>query len=184
MMEDFDPTHVSEHEHGIVRVFAADAQLAMDIGDSGDYDLLCRALGIERIDPEQVQQVQTAALADMTVSDFLREGYEVDVAEPQVREALDATAKDDVLLLVIRSAAFLDRPVKLIVDGDVKLIATLREPGVDVVFKTLPEPNPSEILQDQTAKKTPSDAAMGGRVATIALLVMALLVWVMIKVAS
>lgn len=184
MIENFDPTQVSEHEHGIVRLFATNSQLSMDIGHSGTYDRLCRALGIEQIDPEQVQQLQTGVLADMTVSDFLREGYEVDVGDAQMRKTLNALTKDDVLLLVIRSAAFLDRPATLTVDGEAKLIATLREPDVDVVFKPLPKPNPTEILVDQMTKKTPSDAAIGGRVATVALLVMALLVYVMIKVAS
>ncbi|WP_375280015.1 hypothetical protein [Pseudooctadecabacter sp.] len=180
-----DGTTVSMHEHGLVRVFKADYQLAMEIGHMGVYDRLCRALGIDVIDASDVQQLQTRSLDDMTVTDFLRAGYEVNEDDIAANKAaLDGLDDFDGLLLLIRSGAFKNRPVTLNTDGEAILVATLREPEADIAFEPLPNPDPEAVLEDPPQKKKPSDAAMSGRIATVALLLMALLVWLMIWVAG
>ena len=178
-----DGTRVTEGEHGLVRVFVASDHLDMEISHVGTYDMLCDALGIEKIGYDDVQRVGKMALDGMPLSQFLIDAYEIDPAEiaPKAKE-LDALEGK---VLVIRSSAFLERPVDLKTDGHAKLIATLHEPNATSQI-TLPlmSKMAEGVLTPPPAKKTPSDAAMGGRVATIALLVMGLLVWLMIKVAG
>lgn len=178
-----DGTTVSKTEHGLVRVFKASYHLDMEISHAGTYDMLCDALGIERIGYDDVQQVGTIGLDGMPLSQFLITAYEVDPAEiaPKTAE-LDAL---EGMILLIRSSAFLDRPVTLKTDGHAKLIATLSEPNAtSQITVPLMSKMAEGVLEAPPAKKKPSDAAMGGRVATIALLVMGLLVWLMIKVAG
>jgi len=84
----------------------------------------------------------------------------------------------------MRSGAFIDNPVHLHQDGSLFLISTLKEQGANVVFEPLPNPDPVAAIESPPQKKRPSDAAMSGRVATVALLVMALLVGLMIWIAG
>ena len=180
-----DPTVVSEHEHGVVRLFVAESQLRMEIAHLGTYDRLRRALGVETLAGDHIQQLQTRILEEGGLRDFLAEGYGISADELTVhQDALMAAEQDDVMLLIIRSSAFLDRPASLITDGEAKLIATLHEPNANVSFKPLPNPDPEAVLEDPPQKKRPSDAAMSGRIATVALLLMGLLVWLMIWVAG
>lgn len=180
-----DTTTVTAHENGVVRLFRLSYPLAMEIAHCGTLDAFCRALGIAQIDAAQVQQVKTPALDGMSVTDFLRAGYEVNDDDIAAHApALDALEEGDHVLMVVRSSAFQDRPVTLTTSGDATLVATLREPGVEVSFDPLPNPDPAPAIEDAPQKKRPSDAAIGGRVATIVLLLMALLVWLMIWIAG
>lgn len=178
-----DGARVTDGEHGLVRVFLASYQLDMEIGHNGTYDMVCEALGIEKIGHSDVQQVRKTALDGVSLSQFLMDAYDIEPLEiAPIAKELDAL---DGLVLVIRSSAFLDRPVTLKPNDHAKLIATLREPDTSAsVTLPLMSKNAEGVLTSPPAKKTPSDAAMGGRVATIALLVMGLLVWLMIKVAG
>ena len=177
--------NVTEYEDGVVRIFLASYQLSMEIGHMGTYDRLYAALGVERLDTDHVQQLQTRILEDLTLQDFLRDGYGISDEElAQYKEALDGVQQDSFLLLIIRSKAFESKPVTLNTSGEAQLIATLHEPGASVSFEALPNPDPEAVLEVVPQKKRPSDAAMSGRIATVALLLMALLVWLMIWIAG
>lgn len=172
--------HVSSAERGVVRIFRCDYQLRLEIEHFGTYDRFCQSLGIDRIDPGHIQQVQVQALGDMSLTRFLAEGYDVrsdDLAK--YASALDALNGQDVLLLILRSPAFIDKPVTLRTQGEADLVATLREEGSPVVFEELPNPIRSSAPADLPAKR-PSDAAMSGRIATLALLFLFALVGAMI----
>lgn len=178
-------TTVGEYEHGIVRVFLLDSVLRAQVSASGNYDAVCTALGIARLNANDVQQLETNNLDHMLFADFLREGYDANAEDlEEYKFQLDAVSDTDAMVLIIRSGAFVDRPATLITDAAATLIATLREPDTNVVMTQLPNPDPDAVLGDAPAKKRPSDAAMSGRIATVALLLMALLVWLMIWIAG
>ena len=181
-MTDFDPTVVTAHEHGRIRIYLASYGLSMEIGHVGTFERLESALGTTGLNSKDVQQIQTRILDEMPLSQFLIDAY--DVSEDEIaphRATLDAA---DGLILVIRSGAFRDRPVTLNTSSDATLLATLSEPNASKPFTSPLSAKGAEGILSKPAKKKPSDAAMLGRVATIALLVMALLVWVMIKIAG
>lgn len=176
---------VGEYEHGVVRVFLLDAGLRAETQETGAYDAFCTALGITGINADDVQQLETLSLEDMPLADFLRSGYDAnedDLTEYQFQ--LDAVSDSDAMVLIVRSGAFVERPTTFATEGPARLIATLREPDFEVPMTPLPNPDPTAVLEDAPAKKKPSDAAMSGRIATIALLLMALLVWLMIRIAG
>ena len=98
--------------------------------------------------------------------------------------ALSATDDMDAVLLIVRSGAVLNKPVSLTTTAHATLIATFREPGANVSFEPLPNPDPEAAIEDAPQKKRPSDAAMSGRIATLALIVMGILVGLMIWIAG
>jgi hypothetical protein len=173
-----DHNIVGERENGRVRVFS------MDETDGADRPMFSfqRAINATQMNAENVQRVDLADLGDMALSDFLIAGYDPDRATfDLLKDTLDALTG---IVFVVRSSAFMDRPVTLTTTGDATLVATFYEQKTPVSFENLPSGGTKGPVEGAPRKKKPSDAAMGGRVATIALLVMAALVWVMIEIAG
>jgi len=177
------PAHVKATEHGLVRVFQLSYAVSMEIGHMGTLDGLAEALGVEHLDGRDVQIVAIGEISDMGLSAFLTLGYEIDEAEiAPLRPVLDALEGK---VAILRSGAFDGRDVHLETGGGARLTATLHEGG---------PPTPTLAHADRTVesarrpadapreKPRPSDAAMSGRVATVALLVLfalvALMVWI------
>lgn len=173
-----DAEIIGEREHGVVRVF----QMANVGGVERTTFELRRALGVFQLGQKDTQLVDGATRDELDLTQFLVDGYGVDpvglAPHAAMLNGLDGT------VWVVRSAAFADRPVTLKTDGEAKLVAAFREAGVDVTFEPLPAGGADGPLASPPAKKKPSDAAIGGRVATVALLIMGLLVWLMIKIAG
>jgi len=176
---------VSPTEHGVVRIFLVHHPEKMARGSSVPMEKIADALGVTQLNIADVQQIWTDDIPD-GFADFLTRAYDAnrdDLAGQA--EAWDVIDQTRWLVVVIRSSAFLDRPVEFVHSSEMmSLIATVREPDGSVSFDPLPNPDPEAVLTDAPQKKTPSDAAMSGRVATLALLVMAFLVWLMIWVAG
>ena len=167
---------VGEHEVGCVRVFHFDPP-----NEDGPIFQFQTAIGATGLNAENVQHVVLAELGDMLLRSFLSVAYEIDAV------ALDKVAELDELtgnVFIVRSSAFLDRPATLKTDGAAKLVATLWEPSKVGGFAPPIKTESAEGILTPPTKKIPSDAAMSGRIATIALLVMGLLVVLMIWVAS
>ena len=165
---------VGEHEIGCVRVFHFNPPT-----EDGPIFQFQTVIGVTGLSAEHVQHVVLADLGEMPLRSFLAVGYEIDAA------ALDEVSELDGLtghVFIVRSSAFLDRPVTLKTGGAAQLVATLWEPSKIGGFVAAIKTESAEGILTPPTKKKPSDAAMSGRVATIALLVMGLLVWVMIKV--
>ncbi|HCP80770.1 MAG TPA: hypothetical protein DIT67_03975 [Octadecabacter sp.] len=167
---------VAEHEVGCVRVFHFDPP-----NDDGPIFQFQTAIGVAGLKAEDVQHVIIDELGDMPLRSFLSVAYDIDTA------ALDNVAELDEVsghVFIVRSSAFLDRPVTLTTDGAARLVAALWEPSKLDGFAPPIKTESAEGILTPPAKKTPSDAAMSGRIATVALLIMALLVILMIWVAS
>ena len=167
---------VAEREVGCVRVFHFDPP-----HDDDPIFQFQTAIGVSGLGAENVQHVVLAELGDMPLRSFLTVAYEIDAA------ALDKVAELDELtgnVFIVRSSAFLDRPVALKTDGAARLVAALWEPSKVGGFSAPIKTESAEGILTPPTKKATSDAAMSGRVATVALLVMALLVILMIWVAS
>lgn len=179
-----DATHIDLTELGVVRLFRLPQRDGLAPGEAFPLDQLAAFLGVAQLNAADVQQVWPDDLDGMSVAEFLDTGYGIDAAQLTAQAHVFAAHESTDLLIFVRSSAFTDRPVTLTLSGGLSLLAMFREPGAQVSFDPLPNPDPQAVLQDAPQKKTPSDAAMSGRVATVALLVMALLVVVMIWIAG
>lgn len=177
---------IKANETGIVRVFAVDIPrdgIAAFTARNGRWPLR-EALGAETLDPEHVEVFDAADLAGVGLPGYLIDGHAV--PEDQIaplRGRLDAL---DGTLMVVTSRAFGGTAQVLTPRAPVRLVATLSETQTPITFGALPDASaraepPTEA--DDTHKR-PSDAAMSGRIAMVVLLVLALLVVVMVWLAS
>lgn len=177
-----DAKTVTENEHGVLRVFFLDDMPEFEEGGVQAMRAFWAAIGLPGNTLGDVQIVNADYFPN-GLSRFLIEGY--GLSEKDVFEHALTLDQFKGFAAIVRSSSFENRPATLVVDGPAKLIAAYHEPGTDTAF---PSPistlSAMGIVTPPPQKKKPSDAAMSGRVATVALVVMALLVWVMIKVAG
>lgn len=189
-MTPIDPNTVVQNETGLIRLYeinllASELLAFKDANQTDDDETrwpLKDALGARFLDSDFIEVFDVADLAELGLAGYLTtgNGVSIDAIEPY-RERLDAVTGT---VLMVASSAFGGFEQTLSPKPPLRHIATFQEEGAPVTFKSLPNPDPQGVMTGTPAKKAPSDAAMGGRVATVALLVMAFLVWLMIKVAG
>ncbi len=181
---------IPANESGVVRVFSlsmseeqAQALKANSDGNGGS-SLQELALGAASLNPAHVEVFPLSDLGDMALADYLLQGPGVQPAmvEPD-RFKLSAL---EGWVLVVYSSAFKGFAQSLNPSAQLTLVGTYAQEGVDLsapLDLSTPSALPKEVEPDAPApKKRPSDAAMSGRIAMIALLVaffvVALMFWV------
>ncbi|MCF2871191.1 hypothetical protein L0664_08940 [Octadecabacter sp. G9-8] len=188
-MTQIDPNTVTAQEHGLIRVYSLDVPstdieiFTVDgrIGADDPWPLL-DALGATHLDGDHIEAFDIADLAGIGLAEYLSTGHGVSEADlAPYLELLGAVSGPVVLVF---SRAFGGIAQTLTPERPLGNVATFRQDNAPVTFEPLPDESARGPVDDTPPKKQPSDAAMGGRVATIALLVMAALVWVMIKIAG
>lgn len=118
-----DPLQIDAHEHGVLRVFA----LADDAPHHGDLDAETAGamLGARHLDAGKIEVLKPEALGDMSLADYMIEGYGVDPSElDSDREMLDAITTPVVL---VRSSAFGGQEQAIAPGGGLSLIGRYRE---------------------------------------------------------
>ena len=189
-MTQIDPNTVAQNEYGVIRLYTIDLpherieeyrepQFGAD--DEKVWPLK-DALGARFLDSDFIEVFDVADLADLGLVGYLTVGN--GVAERDVEPYKDLLDGVQGHLVMIVSLAFGGFDQTLSPQSPLRFLAAFREDKPDIKFETLPDGGSQGPVEDASPKKRPSDAAMGGRVATIALLVMAALVWVMIKIAG
>lgn len=185
-----DPKTVQAGERGLIRIYAIDlpddrlpafTQPQFN-GDAAPTWAFQNTLGAAHLEEEFVKIFPMEDLEGLGMAGYLIEGNgvaEADVAP--YRELLDGL---EGTVAVVFSAAFGGTAQVLSPAHPLRYIAAFSEEAPDIRFKTLPNPDPERAPQDTAHKKRPSDAAMSGRIATFALLLMGLLVWLMIRIAG
>lgn len=136
-------------------------------------------LGKVVVNNNYVDAITPGMLTDMTLPDLIRNGYDMPVSE------IDAEKMRGLLgsVVLVMSAAFGGTAMTIDLPADVRLVTTLR----DTPHMHAPQPIVSDSAKgiiSQTGKKPVSDAAMSGRIATIVLLGLFLLVAIMIWIAG
>lgn len=168
-------TTIAPNEFGRVRVFQIDQTIGHDV------TALAQALGAAITTPDDVQFVAADTLRDIGLAQFLMLGYGIAQADmsPEM-DRLNGLTGD---FAIVRSGAFGPNGATLATQSTAKLVAAFTEEGA-------PPPSMTPLTSDSTqgvvtppdtpAKKPKSDARIGGMVATVALILMGLLVWLMI----
>lgn len=182
-----DTIEVKSSERGVVRLFDVDLpakDIATFVRRNGNWPL-CEALGAEYLDQDRIEVFDVADLTGVGLAGYLQEGMGIpsDQIAP-LRERLNALAG---AVLVVPSSAFGGTAQTLTPRAPLSLVASLMEAGDTVTFRPLPDESarsgPESAETAPIPKKT-SDSAMSGRVAMIALLLLALLVALMVWVAA
>jgi len=183
-----DKIEIKATETGVVRVFAVDIpadRIAAFTARNGSWPL-GEALEAETLDPALIEVFDASDLAGVGLPGYLADGH--GIPEEQLEPLRGRLMALKGVLMIIPSRAFQGAAQTLTTRAPVSLIATLHEEVDPITFGALPDASarrPAEVPQeDAPQKKAPSDAAMSGRVATVVLLVLALLVGVMIWIAA
>lgn len=175
-----DQITITAREHGVVRVFGIDLTgdaLKAFLRRNGSWGVQ-DALDADMLNPDLVEVFDVADLTGLGLSGYLQEGQgiaaqDLDPLRPQL-DAIKGT------VMVLPSTAFAGAEQVLNIRAPVRLIATFNEDKPPVSFDPLPDASATGNVPDKPRRK-PSDAAMSGRVATLALLVIfgltALMVW-------
>ncbi len=174
---------ISASEHGRVRVFALETELAMEIARSGTPDPLCQELGIDPLQHDDVQIIDLKDIADMGLVAFLDEAYGIDPDEIAPYEEALRALKGTVAIL--RSGAFGANTVVLQTEGRASLVATLTEPNPAIPpMSPLISATAQGTIAQKGGKTRPSDAAISGRIAMVVLIFLGLFVWFLVWVAG
>ena len=189
-MTQVNPKTVTANERGLIRIYGIDLpadeiQLFAGSPQSGGDDPwpLCAALGAAAdLNEESIEIIDVEALGEIGLVGYLTLGNGATAADFAPYSDLLAGIQGHVA--IVFSSAFKGVAQTLSPGPPLRFIAAFREGGAPVTFAALPDDSAKGTLSDAPRKKPVSDAAMSGRVATIALLVMAFLVWLMIKIAG
>lgn len=174
---------IKAHEHGVVRLFAVDLPAAEVDGfatPGADGWPLRDALGADTLDPDEIEVFPVSDLTGLGLPGYMIEGLgiaEADVAEDRAR--LDALKGH---VAVVRSRAFGGVAQEITPRAPLRWIGTYVEERAPVQFSPLPD-EAARGAAPAPERRAPSQAAMSGRVAMLALLVIFALVAVMVWIA-
>lgn len=169
---------IPANDHGAIYVIELRRPAPEGLEEKTDAAMMA-VLGNVVVNTDYVDAITPGMLTDMTLPDLLRNGYEMPVSE---RDAEKLRSIFGTVVLVM-SAAFGSDAMSINLPDDVRLVTVLR----DAPQMHAPQPIVTEsakgIIQPK-GKKPVSDAAMSGRIAMIALVVLFLLVAIMIWIAG
>jgi len=166
---------IPANDFGQIRVFQTHQTLATETTP----ETLAALFGTDALDPRYVDIIKIEDLTSMLLSDYIMQGYALTPDEHDI-PALDGIEGYAVLVL---SSAAQGQAVTLTPADHLHHITTVLPEAQLEVITPLQSDAASGIINDPPAKPAKSDARIGGMVATIALLVMFLLVGLMIWIA-
>ena len=163
-------------ETGTVRVFSTD----LSKEDIDGFDMVT-ALGAESLSPDQVELFDLADLTGLGLSAYLEEGHGIPADQlADMKPQIDGLTG---VVLILPSRALAGKKQTLRPQAPLRLLGTFFESTQPISFEKLPSEAAKGQVNTQT-KSPPSNAAISGRVAMVALLFLALLVAVMIWIAA
>jgi hypothetical protein len=173
---------VSATETGLVRVFAIDLPpesiAEFTDPDAPDTAAIRDALGADALSPDHIDLLRVADLQELGLDGYLVEG--LGVAEDEVAPDRARLRGLRGYVLVLPSRAFAGMAQELTPRAPLRWIGTYAEPRPQSDFTPLT----SKAAKGAPLQSGPSNAAMSGRVAAVALLVMFLLVALMVWIAA
>ena len=168
---------IAAKERGQLRLFAVNLT---DAGGENIPKTLGQMLGAEDLDPAYVELVRLSDLGDMNLPQYLAQGYDID-ADTLSADRARLTGLSGYVLIIL-SLAFRDRAMTLRAVPELTLIANYGAQGPDWSANETIDTDSTDIGSGVQPRKTPSDAAIGGRIATYALLFLfvftALFIWI------
>lgn len=169
---------IPANDHGQIRVFATDLPLPDDVtGKTADG--IAGILGAP-VDVTYVDVVRIDDLGEMPLSSYIASGYAM---QP---DAVDKAAVDAITgyAILVLSRATQGRDVTLNLAPGLRHVTTY-SPNIRMTPPAhLPDGGAEGVLEGPRTKAPKSDARIGGMVATVALVVMFLIVAMMIWIAA
>lgn len=168
--------NIPANDHGAIYVLELNRPSPDGLGDKTDAAMMA-VFGNVVLNTDYVDAITPGMLADMSLPDFILNGYDMPVSTIQAEELRGLMGA----VVLVMSAAFGGTAFDINLPSDVRLVMVLRE--TPRMSAPRPITSDSAVGSVPQARKKPSDAAMSGRIATYALLVLFALVAVMIWIA-
>ncbi|MDG1182291.1 MAG: hypothetical protein P8N30_06155 [Tateyamaria sp.] len=174
---------IPANERGIMRVFALSMTDAQAETLRDDPAALSAALGAQ-VDADKVEVFAVSNLDGVGLVSYLSDGNAV--SADQLAPDRAKLEKLGGWVCIVFSQAFRDQATALALSPALTLIGTYGEEGTDwrATQTITADAAKPFTAPPETVKKRPSDAAMSGRIATIALIVLGLLTWLMIWISG
>ena len=170
---------IPANDHGALYVLEMNRPAPDGLADKTEAAMQA-IFGPVLVNTDYVDAVTPGMLEDMTLPDLIRNGYDMPVSETDA-EAMRGMMGTAVLVM---SAAFGGVAQVIDLPADVRVVTTLRDtPDLKAPRPISTDTAPGNLTGGKVKKPT-SDAAMSGRIATLALIVMFTLVGVMIWIAG
>lgn len=167
---------IPDTDHGKIRVFSVSDPVA-GLRDT-ELEALVATFGNAPLNPDFVDVIDVDAMGEMTLLDYLAEGYDI---EPDAADVAALSALAGVVVLIM-SRAHEGAEITLSLADGVRHVTTLGRGARMTVAAGLESEAAKGVIEAPKVKPPKSDARIGGMVATVALLVMFALVGVMVWV--
>lgn len=169
--------HIPANDHGAIYVLELNRPAPDGLADKTDAAMMA-VFGNVVLNTDYVDTITPGMLEDIALPDLIRNGYDMAVSDSEAEELRSLFGT----VVLVMSAAFGGNELTIDLPADVRLVTTLR----DAPSMAAPRPIQTDSATGTIppARKKPSDAAMSGRIATYALLVLFALVAVMIWIAG
>ncbi|WP_373635760.1 hypothetical protein [Yoonia sp. SS1-5] len=169
---------IPANDFGQIRVFEMRDQPS-DAILSKSSDGLLQLFGTDALDPTYVDIIKIADLSSMQLTDYITQGYDMEPAPHDVQ----AVNGIEGYAILVMSSATRGQEVSLTLPASVRHVTTYVPEAQITVVEPLRSDAADGVIADPPAKPAKSDARVGGMVATLALIVLFLLVALMIWVA-
>ena len=167
---------IPDTDHGKIRVFSIAESIEGLL--ERKIEALVTTFGSAPLNTDFVDVIDLDALDEMSLIDYLCEGYDV---EPDDADVTALTALEGVVVLIM-SRAHEGAEITLVPAEGVRHVTTLGRGARMTVAASLESEAAQGVLPAGSGKAPKSDARIGGMVAMVALLVMFALVGVMVWV--
>ncbi|SLN21683.1 hypothetical protein [Roseisalinus antarcticus] len=167
---------VPETERGHARIFAVELA-GEEAAAFDDPEIIARALGIEDLPHGQYEYFPVSNLDGLGLAGYLTEGLGIATESVRADRARLNAVRGHVLIVL--SAGVRGRTLRPV--SPLRWIGTYAEPVTIAPMEKLRSESAEGLIGDP--KPRPSDAAMSGRIAMLALLVLLLLVILMVVIA-
>lgn len=167
--------HIPANDHGAIYVLELNRPAPDGLADKTDAAMMA-VFGNVVLNTDYVDAISPGMLEDMTLPDLIQGGYDMAVPDAVAEELRSLFGT----VILVMSAAFGGTEMTIDLPSDVRLVTILR----DTPTMAAPRPIQTDSAKGTvpSSRKKPSDAAMSGRIATYALLILfalvALMIWI------
>ncbi|MEP3347420.1 MAG: hypothetical protein ABJN34_07780 [Litoreibacter sp.] len=156
---------VSKHETGVLRVFQVTDDVALPYSMKGDCENLERAMGGTSLNPQEMQHISAGELSDADLETLLVDGYDIAPASINLSEIPHKLSS----ILLVRSAAFENKPATLHLTDNANLVAAFTEGKAPAPQFTPLESDAAKGVLDGPVPEVKKGRSFGDRMALTAL---------------
>jgi hypothetical protein len=170
--------HIPANDFGQIRVFEVKTGLPQNVIEKTP-DGLEALFGTDALDATYIDIINITDLSSMSLTDYIAQGYDMEAADHDI----SAINEIEGHAILIMSSATGGAEVMLELAPEVRHVTTYVPEAQLQIIEPLASNSAKGIINDPPAPKPKSDARIGGMVATLALVVLFLLVILMIWIA-